>query len=849
MRNDEETFVPEFEGIISLGCETSIPEEDINAQIIFDFLVSIGVLAAYDDNFFYCGITSLHMMTLVTFIRQKFLKEMSVNDLLLHNSIRMLSVFVKNAEKLSYSLAPRRSVSKQKNNEIYNDSEEIALELPTLAGISNSVNHFHIVSYFISLFLMLYSSSTVAVSSILKEKLSVESYKGNDIFIKTFLSVLYFTIIFYFVFFIFSVTAHLIFWRIPFSMRVFKKIKFSVFMFSMGRLSSKVIASTYFFLRIFSETEFQNSLLRLMGCKIGKNCHIRITNAMFDCGINNIYIEDNVFISIGCILRPYYANLFNTSVGIINIQSEAFLSPGTVLSNSAFIPKKTSTKYFSNATSAYDMNMFETHEYLNIAPTDTLHDCFQFFYSIFCMNLHLIFFVLSQVLVFIISDLYLENNIYVTVIMIPIFGKISYYFQAYIVGSLVPYLVKPLNAKETVRVGTWKYTFSLWMQQLNFEHLSAPLLTISGSSGYSKFLEKTGAKMGNDVISSGPLGNFIHPSNLVEFQDEVFIGSNVIVGSLKISSGVFSCSKLTIGRKSFISNNSIVASCYFPPNSSLAVLSSFEETSDKSADSQLYLGIPAKPMPFNSRNETINDEDSVSSELFTAYLMAYSVVQSCIEGIVSLPNFIASTYLQSIDLSKYNIHLNLYIVFILLNTLLSVCALIITFILLLITKQIVGKFNAESHNYFSVWQMKRTVYYCGITLFYGIANATFYLSGTRIHNWALNSIGANINKNSIVEGNVTEVDLISIDEATFTQNGSIIQTNTYEDRIMKLDEIFIGPGCLLGNQSCILPGSQLDAFVHIQPNTLVMRDDHVSMCTTWQGNPMKTIANDLVTFD
>ena len=85
----------------------------------------------------------------------------------------------------------------------------------------------------------------------------------------------------------------------------------------------------------------------------------------------------------------------------------------------------------------------------------------------------------------------------------------------------------------------------------------------------------------------------------------------------------------------------------------------------------------------------------------------------------------------------------------------------------------------------------------------------------------------------------TEFDLITIGDDAVISPGAITQTHLFEDRVMKMSRVEVGPGATVGAGSVVLydasvePGDCLDAL------SLVMKGETLPAGSRWRGIPAR----------
>ncbi len=114
------------------------------------------------------------------------------------------------------------------------------------------------------------------------------------------------------------------------------------------------------------------------------------------------------------------------------------------------------------------------------------------------------------------------------------------------------------------------------------------------------------------------------------------------------------------------------------------------------------------------------------------------------------------------------------------------------------------------------------------------------LSGTPFAAPYLRLLGATIGKRAYLESlDLTEFDLVDIGDDAALGHACSIQTHLFEDRIMKMDRLSIGAGCVVGARAVVLYGSALGAGAELGPLSLMMKGESFGPATRWAGLPAR----------
>jgi hypothetical protein len=101
-------------------------------------------------------------------------------------------------------------------------------------------------------------------------------------------------------------------------------------------------------------------------------------------------------------------------------------------------------------------------------------------------------------------------------------------------------------------------------------------------------------------------------------------------------------------------------------------------------------------------------------------------------------------------------------------------------------------------------------------------------------------LGARIGRRVCMESTwLTEYDLVHIGDEAQLNADCTIQTHLFEDRVMKMDHIDIGPGCSVGMDSVVLYDSRMERGSVLGDLSLLMKGETLPAGTRWEGSPAR----------
>ena len=113
------------------------------------------------------------------------------------------------------------------------------------------------------------------------------------------------------------------------------------------------------------------------------------------------------------------------------------------------------------------------------------------------------------------------------------------------------------------------------------------------------------------------------------------------------------------------------------------------------------------------------------------------------------------------------------------------------------------------------------------------------LQGTPLLPWYLRLLGARIGRRVYVHSTgFLEFDLVEIGDRAVLNNGCILQTHLFEDRILKASKLRIGANCEIGAHSIVLYGAEMNDGSRLGALSLLMKGESLPAGTEWVGSPL-----------
>lgn len=587
---------------------------------------------------------------------------------------------------------------------------------------------------------------------------------------------------------------------------------------------------------------FVNLYYRLMGAKIGKNCHVLASSVnCFDL----LTLGDNSTVGYhsivhGAVVENGYLKLGTTTIGercYVGAQSmlglNTTMESDSVLEDLSTLPANMTIpagQYYQGApaklkTKPEKYKIHENNLTQNLAGK--AKSWLAYYIALFFITVVYYGSFLPGVML---VDYFYEQGRYLKAFLFaaPIAGLTYILVFAFIVISLKWLLIGKVKA------GRYKTNSLFYVKYWFVERLlDTKILSAACDSLYFPwFLRLLGAKIGKGV-EAGELPHRV--PDLLTFQEKSFAASGVFIGLPHIQNGYMTLTPVTIGKQTFIGNNALL-----PPgtvlgdNCLIGCLSIPPENERASKSNCAWFGSPAVLLP--KREVFSQFSDKVK---FTPPWWLY-LTRLAIESIrILLPSMFAFIGLLGLFFSVDFLWKN----FSALTTILAfplfdfLVMFGLTCVVIALKWILMGKMRETAKPVWSIfiWKYDIIVY-----LFEGFMRPAVLdpLLGTPFLAYVLKLMGLKIGKRAYINTyEFSELDLIEIGDDVELNTDSLPLTHLYEDRILKMSHIRINDNAHLGVQAVVLYDTLMEKNAALGGLSLLMKGETLPQNSYWEGIP------------
>jgi non-ribosomal peptide synthetase-like protein len=117
-----------------------------------------------------------------------------------------------------------------------------------------------------------------------------------------------------------------------------------------------------------------------------------------------------------------------------------------------------------------------------------------------------------------------------------------------------------------------------------------------------------------------------------------------------------------------------------------------------------------------------------------------------------------------------------------------------------------------------------------------------WLTGTPLLPLLLRLFGARFGRRVYLETTyLTEFDLVRVGDDSAVGGLTSLQTHLFEDRVMKMSTVTVGPGCTVGPRAVVLYDAELAAGAELDALSLAMKGEALPAGSRWRGIPARPV--------
>lgn len=354
------------------------------------------------------------------------------------------------------------------------------------------------------------------------------------------------------------------------------------------------------------------------------------------------------------------------------------------------------------------------------------------------------------------------------------------------------------------------------------------LFPLYSSSLTPAWLRALGASVGSNVEASTVL---MIPT-LTSVSDGAFLADDTLLGGYELGGGWLRVERVKVGKHAFIGNSGMTAPGRKVPKQGLVAVLSAAPRRTQAKSGTSWLGSP----PTRLRRQAGQADDSRTYHPPTRLKVARAGIEMLRIVPVVLRVGLGLGVVVALDLLA--LEAGWWVAALLSGVVLMVVGAVGAGLTTLAKWLLVGRLRVSDHPLWSrfVWLNELADTFVEVVAAPWFAVAT---TGTPMLNLWLRSMGAKVGKGVWCETYwLPEADLVDLRDGVTVNQGCVVQTHLFHDRVLSMDKVTLRAGSTLGPNSVILPAAVLGRHASVGPVSLVMRGESVPDKTRWIGNPI-----------
>jgi non-ribosomal peptide synthetase-like protein len=345
-----------------------------------------------------------------------------------------------------------------------------------------------------------------------------------------------------------------------------------------------------------------------------------------------------------------------------------------------------------------------------------------------------------------------------------------------------------------------------------------------------------GARLGKGAEIS--TASFISP-DLLSIGEESFIADSVSLGAARVRDGLVTTGRNQIGKRSFIGNSAML-----PPGAVIGdsmligcLSSPPANPADSLREDSAWLGSPPIFLPQRLKNATFGEETtfnpSTRLRVLRATIEFFRVITPS-TGFIILLSLLFSALLLLHD--EYSLGQTLLFF----PLLYLGCGAAATVFTIAAKWALAGRYRPSEKPLWSTFVWRNEL----INALHEHLAEPFLigaLTGTPFVCWYFRLLGARIGRRMYMETtDFSEFDLAEIGDEAALNADCTIQTHLFEDRVMKMSTVCVGPRCHVGAGSLVLYDTRLEPSASLGDLSLLMKGEVLPAGTQWEGIPARS---------
>jgi non-ribosomal peptide synthetase-like protein len=373
-----------------------------------------------------------------------------------------------------------------------------------------------------------------------------------------------------------------------------------------------------------------------------------------------------------------------------------------------------------------------------------------------------------------------------------------------------------------------RHAWQAWATLRALDEARNWLFPLYASSLTPLWFRSLGARIGREVEISTAL---MIP-RLTTVNDGAFLADDTLIGGYELGGGWLRIDRAKVGKRAFVGNSGMTAPGRKVPKGGLVAVLSAAPRRTKAKAGTSWLGSP----PAKLRRTSGNAETSRTYAPPRRLRLARAAVELC--RLVPVTVGLALSVAVVATLLALVTHGSWLLAAVLSGVVMIGAGAVAAAVTAAAKWVLIGRLRPKNYPLWSsfVWRNE-----LADTFVEQIAAPWFArpATGTPALNAWLRLMGAKIGQGVWCETYwLPEADLVTLGDGVTVNQGCVVQTHLFHDRVLSMDRVRLRAGSTLGPNSVILPAGSLGDHATVGPVSLVMRGEAVPNRSRWIGNPI-----------
>jgi non-ribosomal peptide synthetase-like protein len=356
---------------------------------------------------------------------------------------------------------------------------------------------------------------------------------------------------------------------------------------------------------------------------------------------------------------------------------------------------------------------------------------------------------------------------------------------------------------------------------------------LSGTLLWRVWLRAAGMRIGqgseiSTIIDTVP--------ELMELGSGSFLADGIYLGGPKVHRGAVTLARTTLGNGVFLGNYALIPAGRHVPDGVLLGVGTILDGASGQRPGTSWFGVPAFELP---KREVI-EADPTLTHRPSRLRYANRVFWELLRFTLPLPPvFLGLAWFEMVTAAEPLFSLPVLVLGVI--PLLDLAFLAALAILGLGLKwALLGRVRPGTHPLWSSWCSRWDFNYTAWHFWAGGPVAA--LEGTIWVNWYLRALGARIGKGVVIRealAFIVDPDMLSVSDGASVS--AFFQAHTFEDRVLKLGPVAIGPRATIGNAAVLLYGSEIGEGTRVMDNSVVMKGERLLAHHFYAGSPTRLL--------